>query len=527
MMEENSNVKNANLNRSQGLIHIVNANVTYFAGPRASGKTSGGIAPRLNHLSEVMPRAQIGLVSDKYERIHKVLLPSIEQYLNDEMGLKENVDYVKFRKPPDHFTKPIFPISQYDQVWSFASGVSLCMISLSVSGSANGYNLQALIGDEAKFFDEGKLKNEVFPAIRGGRARFGHLAEFQSKWFFTDKWGANIQWVLNKRNDMDKHKVDIVYALQLEVYRLKEEMQQYTSSATLQKYKARILEIEKILVALRKDLTYFCDALPYENLANLGEKYFRDLKRDLTQYEYEVAIENQDPDRTEKPFYPNLGKQHYFKGTYQFNPNRSLIIALDYQFAITPIGVAQWDKVPGRAYTTLTLQQSLHTLHPEGMEAALDKFSDLHKDHPTRHVYYVYDHTAIGRKSTGKPFNETVIDYLTVKGWNVTGVYMGEAPDHAIKYKQIQVHLQNQADGGVMIEEDRNRYMIKALKKTSAKMVSGQTKKDKSSETDGKTPPEESTHYPDVFDQLIWACCELNLVPMADQAPMSIRIGGR
>jgi hypothetical protein len=50
----------------------------------------------------------------------------------------------------------------------------------------------------------------------------------------------------------------------------------------------------------RMDLVYYSDALPYENFENLGEKYFRDQKRDLSAYEYEVAIENKDPDKSPK-----------------------------------------------------------------------------------------------------------------------------------------------------------------------------------------------------------------------------------
>jgi len=41
----------------------------------------------------------------------------------------------------------------------------------------------------------------------------------------------------------------------------------------------------KIANNTRKEMVYYSDAPPYENIAHLGEKYFRDLKRDLTAYE--------------------------------------------------------------------------------------------------------------------------------------------------------------------------------------------------------------------------------------------------
>jgi hypothetical protein len=57
------------LHDSQALIQIINANTTYCAWPRGGGKTGGGIGPRFLHLSEVMPRSQVLLVSDTYERL--------------------------------------------------------------------------------------------------------------------------------------------------------------------------------------------------------------------------------------------------------------------------------------------------------------------------------------------------------------------------------------------------------------------------------------------------------------------------
>jgi hypothetical protein len=88
-MEEellNPDIKETELNRSQALVHLINANVTYCLWPRASGKTSGGIGPRILHLSEVMPRSQVLMVADSFERIEKVLWPGIEAYLNAELG---------------------------------------------------------------------------------------------------------------------------------------------------------------------------------------------------------------------------------------------------------------------------------------------------------------------------------------------------------------------------------------------------------------------------------------------------------
>src|SRR5690349_20534371 len=105
--QSNPDIKETTLNRSQALIHLINANVCYCTWPRAGGKTSGGIGPRILHLSEVMPRSQVLLVADTFERIEKVLLPSIENFLMEELGLLPDIDYVVHKRPPDHWTKPL------------------------------------------------------------------------------------------------------------------------------------------------------------------------------------------------------------------------------------------------------------------------------------------------------------------------------------------------------------------------------------------------------------------------------------
>jgi hypothetical protein len=534
-------VKELRLNRSQALLALINPNIGYCVWPRAGGKTSGGIGPRVERLSEVMPRSQCLLVADTFERIAKVLWPSIENFLTEEMGLLPDVDYVVHKRPPEHWTKPLFVPAKYDHVISFATGFALCEVSLDVSGSGNGFNAQSLIGDEVKYFDEKKFRSEVRPAIRGGKntkcklptgkdGTWGDLPEFQSMWFFTDKFpskGANIGWVLNKKSKVDQKSVDIIYTLQMEVLRLDQETQGMSEST---KYRAQqqIAAYEEIMMFHRRDLIYYSDALPYENIDNLGEKYYRDLKRELPKYEYETAIENKDPDKAITPFYPDLNDEHFYESPIDYNPNKSLIIAADYQFSIAPIVVAQHDQLDDSVYTTLNFVKSLHTLHPIGLAAAVKKFCELFIDHPDRHVYYVFDQTAIGRSPHGKTFKDLVVDELVLNDWSVTEVYTGDPPDHDIKEQRFKYWLNCRTDHAIRINKLKNQFLKVSLEKASAITVNGKTKKDKSSEKENsKVPPEEATHYSDVFDQIVWATCEMGMVPISDYVGLDIRAGSK
>jgi hypothetical protein len=538
--QNDPSVKEVDLNRSQALIHLINANVTYALWPRAGGKTSGGIGPRVERLSEVMPRSQTLLVADSFERISKVLLPSIENFLTEEMGLRPDIDYVVHKRPPAHWVKPLFVPAKYDHVVSFATGYALCEVSLEVSGSGNGYNAQSVIADEVKYFDEKKFKSEVRPAIRGGKktkvtlpdgtkGTWGDLPEFQSMWFFTDKFpskGANIGWVLNKKAQANDNIAEIVYTLQLEVIKLQLHLDDKISDSTKYRTDKLIAQYEETLRKLRMDLVYYSDALPYENIDNLGEKYFKDLERDLPKYEYKVAIENKDPDTAIVPFYPDLSGEHYYDGDIDCNPNKSLIIASDYQYSIAPVCVAQFDQLEDSVYTSLNFVKSLHSLHPQGLADAIDLFCREFKDHPDRHVYYIYDQTAIGRSPHGKTFKDIVVDTLDKNGWTCTEIYTGDPPDHDIKHERFKQLLTCRTDNAIRVNKRTNPFLKKSLEKASAITVNGKTKKDKSSEKEGSpVPPEEATHYSDVFDQIVWAAIEMEMVPQGDDAGMDIKLG--
>lgn len=514
----------------------------YGLWPRAGGKTSGGIGPRVERLSQIMPRSQTLLVADSFERIGKVLLPSIENFLCEELGLLPDIDFVVHKKPPEHWTKPLFIPAKFDHITSFATGYALCEVSLEVSGSANGYNAQSVIGDEVKFFDEKKFKSEVRPAIRGGRntrcwldegkeGTWADLPEFQSMWMFTDKFpskGSNIGWVLNKKAEMNQNYVDIIYTLEMRIIELK----QAHAIATTEKEKAgihkEISRLKALTRPLQMDLIYYCDALPYENIDNLGEKYFRDLRRDLTPYEYKVAIENKDPNTAPVPFYPDLNADHFYKSKIEYNPNKPLIIAMDYQFSISPICIAQLDELEESVYTTLNFVSSVYTLHPLGLAAAVEQFCKLFQHHPTKHVYYVYDHTAIGRSPWSKTFKDLVCETLNKCDWSVTELFTGDAPDHDIKYERFKFWLNCRSDFGIKINEETNTDLKISLEKAAAVIVQGKTKKDKTSEKPNSgVDPRHATHWSDVFDQLVWAACEMQLCPISDDVGLDITPGKR
>jgi hypothetical protein len=500
------------LHDSQALIQIINANTTYCAWQRGGGKTGGGIGPRFVHLSEVMPRSQVLLFSDTYERLLTRIVPNFINFIEEKLGYVEGVDFVRFKRPPDQWEHPFIKLTKYEYAISFASGMVIGLVSLHVEGSANAFNAQAAIGDEVKFCKEEKIDNELLPALRGEKERFGHLPEYLSVWMFTDKFGPNIKWYLKKREKVNHAAVEMVYTYQMEIFRLQKEMQQFTSSATLTEYKKKIIDCEIKANKLRKHLVYFSDMKPYENIKTLGEFYFKRQRRICkSQMEYEVAIENKDPDKVENCFYPTFTQLNKYKGIEDYDTLLPFFVAMDYNFRISPMPCAQLSKLPGSEYTSANVVNYVYALYPGGIEDAVNTFCDRYEKHINRTVHYVYDHTAIGRNPTKQTFKDVFINSFKLRGWIVVEHYTGDAPDHEIKFENIKAWLLNQCDYAVRVNEVKCDVLIKSIEQSPATIINGVTKKDKKTEKDLNFPAEESTHGSDAFDQLLWGLFEFNI----------------
>lgn len=511
---------------SQADIITINANTTYCFWPRAGGKTTGGIGPLIQKLNEVMPRSQILIVTDTYERLENRVIPNIINFLTDKVGMLEDIDFVKYKKPPDHWDKPLIQLDKFARVISFASGMALCLVSLNVEGSANAFNAQAAIIDEAKYCKEEKINTEVIPALRGSSDKFGHLPEYLSKWYFTDKYSGKIKWLLKKRKLVDKEAVEIVRTLQNEVYRLEKEMEEYTSQTTLNIFRKKIFDYQVKMDRIRKHLIYVSEMAPYENKPIVGDFYFKSQKRTCSTYEYDVAILNKDPDKVEHTFYPTLTNLNKYHSNKDYDITSPFFGAMDYNFRISPLPIAQCGGSPSFPQKTIRIINYFYELYPNGIEDTVKAFCKFYDTHPKKVFHYIFDHTAIGRNPIKTTFKDTFIDAFKSCGWQVVEHYIGEAPEHDQKFEKIKAWLSKTGNDAVSINEDRCDQLILSLEQTPAMIVSGVTKKDKRTEKDLNFPAEDSTHGPDAFDQLLIGLIENGLKDIRDDGfSIPIRVG--
>lgn len=500
-------------NRSQAIIHLVNANVCHNLWPRGNGKTEGGAGPRVLHLAKKMPRSQIIFYSDKYDRIEGVLIPNVMDFLKERMKLREEEDYVVFKKPPSNWIKPLREPKKYDRVVSFKSGMALCCAASSVDGSANGYNAQAAIIDECKYVPENKIKSQLYKALRGQFHLFGHLPEYRSVWSFTDKYEGNIDWILKLREKQNDKLIGAVLSMALEVNRLNQEnMNPAISDSTIYRNKQRIFQLEAKLTKIRKDLVFVCDAKPFENVQILGKKFYRDARRDCeTLYEFNVAVLNHDPDQVVNTFYPARNpKKHYYSIDHDTTEEQSLCVAMDYQWRITPMVIGQWGMLPNMPDLTFNVVNGVHTLHPDGgIEKTVKTFCEYYNHRHDKTIYYLYDHTAVGRRPDGACFKDIAVNTWLANGWNVIECPMGQAPEHNLKHEEIKSLMQ---DDRIRFHEHRAKDVLTSIKHAGATTSGGKTKKIKTGEKNLSRDPVKQTDYSDAFDQLVWGVVKMGLV---------------
>jgi hypothetical protein len=282
-----------------------------------------------------------------------------------------------------------------------------------------------------------------------------------SKFFATDKLEdpANIKWILNKKHHNDQRKIDVIITLQTELTRLKAEYNSAGINAR-RKLKTDINAIEVRLAKLRANMTFYVESNHTHTMQILGEKWYRDKVRTMKDnpYELKVAIRNEDPDRPEDGFYPDFDSNiHTYEDLLDYNPQQPLIIAPDYQHSVSPIPIAQIGKLPGEARDSLNYIDEVYTKAPQGLEAAVQKLCDNYITHPKKVIYFIYDHTAKGKRLDAEMYYKIVVDVLKKNRWKVIEVYTGKAPLHYQKFIDTQSWLQNKDGKGMAIRINKKR----------------------------------------------------------------------
>lgn len=517
---------NLHFNKPQLLSMLVGAPHERLVAGRGTGKTEGVLAPKsADCYLNTMPRGCGVLLGATYTQIQTRTLPGL-RYGWEKLGYKENVHYIIGKQPPPQWVKywnwkgPFRAPLKFQYFISWFNGAGIHMVSQDRPGSSNGITIDWIIGDEAKLLKHDKLVTELQPANRGLIKDFAGNPYHHGTTYTTDMpVGSAGRWILETEAEMDKNKLQDIWAIQYANHLL----QRNRDKRLQEQIKLQVAVLMDELKDLRKGFLFYHEASTLENIDALGADYILEQLRDSSIFQFDTQILNKRPWRSEHSFYPDFNEeqQGYFDEDYGYidtlgyaqtditrdsrwdrdvDKDKPLSIALDYNRRIHPLVVGQ------RYETELRTVKGLHSLYPNKLKSVLDQFARYYKYHREKTVYYWYDHTAVDDMRDEGRMCDEVIDTLTKAGWAVIPCYIGQAPRHSVKYRMWGHLLRCTGKYQVKFKINREncKYAILSIIQANAMQNKDGFEKDKRTERDPKFPAEESTHYSDAEDTLVY-----------------------
>lgn len=529
--------KKIHYNKPQLKSMMIGAPVEVDVMGRGTGKSEGILAPKsANCYFKTMPRGTGVVLGATYNQILTRTLPALVAGW-ERVGYINGHHFLIGKKPTDKWVKmwnwkgPYRPPFNFQYFISWYNGGGAHMVSQDRQGSSNGITIDWIIGDEAKLLNAEKFRTELLPANRGIIPEFANNPYHHGMTLTTDMpVGTAGRWILEYADKMDKEVINQIWSLQVVRFQLRHLLNKDDRLTYKKELEKQIRVVDDEINDLRKDLVFYQEASSLENIHALGIEYIKQQLRDTTAFQFDTQILNLRPLKLEDGFYPDFDEEihGYFANNnlyleninYDFaslssidcrrdsdvDTNAPLHISLDYNRRIHPLIVAQ------DTGNSIKILKGLHALYPGKLKEALDIFIEYYKPHKRKLVYYWYDHTAVGDQHEKKICDE-VIESLSKAGWVVIRMYIGKAPDHEPKYRMWGHLLNNTGNYKKTFEINRENCdkLIVSMYKAQAELRKDGFGKDKKTEKDINFPAEESTHYSDALDTLVFGILESGL----------------
>lgn len=495
------------------------AHTSSIVGGRRIGKSRIG-APWLLRNLQYMPRSSGGIIASTFQQALTRTLPGVFSSWAD-MGYKRDVHYVVGRRPDKSagFRHPVDEPAKFDHVISWYNGSIQYIISQDVPGSSNSLTLQYLFGDEAKFLNFDKLKDETFPANGGFKGPWSDCPWLNSMLFMSDmpttKKGS---WFLSFREKMDEELINAIQVLVKEIYDLKQKPQNTYTVKMLAFYRKRLAQFRSVAV-------YYREWSSIENIELLGKKYIAQMKRDLPPLVFQTSILCVRPGKLKDGFYPAMSDKNHlysaFDNSYLQNLDydlkkaskqdcrqdgdvdldKPINVAFDYNANINWIACGQKDGMK------MKVLKSFYVKYERKLRELVDDFCSYYRFHHTRDVVYYYDNTALGSNYavSEEDFASVICSQFEKNGWSVTRVHIGNPIKHHEKYLMLDQAFKGQRYLFPQINQPNNEALILAMQQTGVKVGSHGFQKDKSGEKLAETEEdllEHRTDGTDAFDTL-------------------------
>lgn len=543
------------------------ANTSVMVCGRRTGKTDGMAAPFLLRCVQRMPGSTGGIVVPTFLHGLTNTIPGVLAAIR-RWGYIEGVHFVIGRQPPDYFAKPIIKPASYQHVISFYNGSVAVLLSQDRAYAANSLTLSWLLIDEAKFIDFKKLKDQTLPANGGNKFFFGSSSANHAMMILSDmpqtKKGS---WFLNYREKSDPRVIEAIEGQVYEIWRLNNKKarmiaQGKTPPAYIDTY---IRRLDRDLNRLRSVAVYYRECSSIENIELIGEKYIRQMKRDLTPLTFRTSIMCERLGVAHDGFYSNLTDAHlYDASSFAFldtlwqsdivspsnpsnpsdyplrdssdypdnsdsynsdyhpsrispavsvssadadvDPDAPICIGMDYNANINWIVAGQ---PQGRR---LNVIKSFYVKFERKLNELVDDFCAYYSSHRRKEIIFYYDSTALGQGfyiSDGKDVRTIVISRFQRWQWSVIDVYIGAPMRHDEKYRLINLGFTGHNNLTPCINRQNNNDLVLAMQCAGVERGRLGFRKDKAGEKVPETEEnllEHRTDGTDAFDTLYIGC---------------------
>lgn len=447
-------------------------------GGRGLGKSTS-IAYQMFKIVTDMPRSNNILVGQTYQQILTRTLPSTIAGL-ERLGLRKDHDYFVGRRANRKlkWDEPHQPPLDYARSIHFWTGAVFNLVSQDRAGSGRGLNTDSVIGDECNLLDIEKLNIDTLATMRGSDPRLKDRDMFMTTFFVgTTPLDQIGKWMYKK-------------------------------------------ELEA--VADPKSLLYL-RASSFENFDNLGEEWFKMMKRSMPDFLYNAEILNIRPARIEDGFYPLLSENHFYvnynydfydsignrigiesvdsRGDADCNPYQPLEISVDWGASINCMVVCQQDG------DELKFINEFYVKSPKILDHLFtEKFIPYYQHHQKKEIFFWYDRNGNSKIANSEmTFFEQARKILEDAGWEVYPMSRGLDPFHQDKFILWNMLLSEEEAHYPVIRFNRAncKCTIVSMQNAPAKDLKGITK-DKSSERKKEFPQEEATHFSDAADIIVY-----------------------
>lgn len=515
------------------------AHTSVIAGGRRLGKSHGFAAPFALRNTQSMPRSTGGIVGSTYQQLLSRTLPGTIAAL-ESFGYIRDLHFYVGHCPPKNsqFGKPIIDPPSYEHAIIWYNGTIWRLISQDRPGSSNSLTLDWLMLDEAKFLKFQKLKEETFPANGGFKGHFANNPWHHGMLVISDmpttKAGS---WFLTYKDKVDPELIDTIHSLIYERWYLKKQI----AVRPTQSYHDCLREVDIALAKLRSVAVYYREWSSIENLLLLGERYIRQMKRDLPPLVFQTAILCKKLTNQKDNFYAAMQESIHYYDAYDnsfldslgfnyketddnckqdgdLNRDKPICIAFDYNANINWLVAGQRNGVK-----MLTLK-SFYVKYERKIRELVDDFCKYYRFHNNKSVVYYYDNTALGSNYAvdQDDFASVICAEFERLGWSVERVHMGNPVPHRDKHRMIFQAMKGQRFLFPLFNKPNNEALLLAMENTGVKIGVNGFQKDKSGEKLAESEEDLLQHRTDGSDAWDSLFIGMNKFAVNDESDDSI-----